>query len=130
MPAAWTPEERSTVEQALTRYPATSGHCAALARVVHKVGIQRDEKTRGRQVRPKVLGTTPRPRWIIPKHPSVPKWASHTYVETHEHAVDALTGVDGYEPSEYLEQHFSYAGWLEIVDVDVFQVDPGIEDDV
>lgn len=56
-------------------------------------------------------------------------WASHTYVETHEHAVDALTGADGHEPAGYLAKYFRYAEVLETVDVDVYQVDPGIQGD-
>ncbi len=54
---------------------------------------------RGRQVRPAVRGSTPPPRWILPKRPDLPRWASHTYVAAHQHAVDAITGADGYDPS-------------------------------
>src|SRR5690606_17105817 len=100
MAAPWTPDERNTVEGAIKRHPAESGECAALARVIFKVGQTRDETTRGRQVRP---AETLRARWIIPKHPAVRAWASHTFVETHKHAVDALAGADGCDPARYLQ---------------------------
>jgi hypothetical protein len=107
-----------------TRHPVVSGRCAAVARVVFEVGRRRDEETRGRQVRP-----TTRARYILPKHPDVQCWGSHTFVEAHRHAVDALTDVDGCDPALYLEKYFQYAEHLRVIDVDVHRVDAGIEDE-
>lgn len=67
---------------------------------------------------------------MIVKHSGVRVWASHTFVEAHRHVVDALTGVDGYDPARYLDRYFEHVSDLEVIDVDVHQVDPGIEVDL
>lgn len=124
MAAPWTSDERDEIVAAIDQHPVASGRCAALARIVFEVGRRRDEDTRGCQVRPRN-----RARYVLPKHPAVPRWHTHTYAEAHCHAVDAMTGAEGCDPSVYLERHFHYANALEVVEVDVHQVDPGIEDE-
>lgn len=123
MAVRWESEERKEVAVALGKFPVASGRCAALARVVHGVGIRRDSATKGRQVTPRGAA-----RFVIPKHPNPPTWRSHTFVETHAHAVDALTGVDGCNAQEYLNTHWEYGEFLQVDDVDVSAVDVGIQD--
>jgi hypothetical protein len=120
----WTKEERVDVAQAIAEHPIGSGRCAALARVVFKTGAARDPNTKGRQVRPP---RTSAARYVVPKVPHPPQWCSHTLVDTHAHSVDALTGPDGCEKASYLEQYWEYPEYLEVIDVDVFGIDRGIE---
>ncbi len=126
MAVDWNESERATVEDGIRRFPVASGRCAALARVVFAVGQERDAATRGRQVRPSKKSAA---RFVVPKVPHPPRWGSHTFVEAHEHAVDALTGADGCSAPAYLETHWQYADHLEVHDVDVDAVDPGIQDE-
>jgi hypothetical protein len=42
--------------------------------------------------------------------------------------VDAITGPDGYEPGCYLADFWKYPSALEVIEVDVFEIDPGIEE--
>ena len=125
MAVGWNERERATVEDGVSRHPVASGRCAALARVVFAVGWQRDPATRGRQVRPPKRSAA---RFVVPKVPHPPRWGTHTFVESHHHAVDALTGADGCSALAYLDTHWEYADHLEVHHVDVDAVDPGIED--
>ena len=102
-----------------------SGRCAALARIVHRTALPTDPRTQGRQVRPRGAE-----RWVVPNLPHPPQWASHTFVDTHQHAVDAITGVDGHASDRYLQDHWRFHEHLALCDVDVRAVDPGIEDDI
>lgn len=119
----WTAPERTVVEDGLARFPISSGRCAALARVVHGVGSKRDKTTKGRQITPKSAA-----RFVVPKCDVPPKWWSHTYVDTHQHSVDALTGVNGCPRDDYLETHWTYCECLRVADVDVSSVDTGIQE--
>lgn len=125
MAVDWTDTERAAVEDGLSRFPVTSGKCAALARVVHGEGAKRDKATRGRQITPATNMAAA--RFVVPKHDSAPVWCSHTFVETHQHSVDALTGIDGCPMDAYLTLHWNYVDCLRVVDVDVAAVDPGIQ---
>jgi hypothetical protein len=118
----WTETERAAIDDGLTRFPVTSGKCAALARIVHGEGAKRDNSTKGRQITPANAA-----RFVVPKHSSAPRWFSHTFVETHRHSVDALTGINGCPVDAYLATHWSYIECLRVVDVDVATVDPGIQ---
>ncbi len=122
MSVDWTAAERSEVEAAIERYPIESARCAALARVVSVVGQRRDARTRGWQLRPRGAA-----RYVVPRVPNPPVWFSHTFVETHGHAVDALTGADGCERPHYLVAHWQHPEVLAEHPVDVSEVDPGIE---
>ncbi|MCC6525919.1 MAG: hypothetical protein IT373_24945 [Polyangiaceae bacterium] len=126
MAVTWEPQERAEIEVGIRRHPLASGRCAALARVVYRVGKPRDEATRGRQVRPLRRSAA---RYVVPRTPHPPLWGSHTLTETQEHGVDGLTGVEGCAASEYLARHWLYAEALEVHDVDVFSVDQNIEAD-
>lgn len=126
MAVEWTKAERTQVDEAMRRYPVASGLCAALARAVYRTGTERDSTTRARQVRPPKNSAA---RYVVPKLNEPPRWVSHTFVETHAHAVDALTGPDGCARESYVETHWEYADHLEIHDVDVESVDPGIQDE-
>ena len=126
MGVEWSDEERRQVEEAIQRFPVSSGMCAALARVVSKVGLIRDTQTRGRHVSPARHTAA---RFVVPKLPHPPLWASHTFVETHAHSVDALTGADGCVAGDYLTSFWEYPDALEVRTVDVDTVDPGIQED-
>lgn len=126
MAVPWNEDERARVEEGIRQHPVPSGRCAALARVVFMVGQERDAATRGRQVRPPRMSAA---RFVVPKVPHPPQWVSHTFVETHAHAVDALTGASGCPAAAYLETHWEYPDHLEVHDVDVETVDPGIQDE-
>ena len=114
--------DRRTIEAALKRFPAESGMCAPLARVVFAVAKPSDPAATGLQVRAR--GTA---RFILTKHPAVHVWHSHTLVRTKAHHVDALTGPAGCEVEEYLDVHWSHPEALEMLEVDVSAVDPGVQ---
>jgi hypothetical protein len=126
MAIEWTENERATVEDGIRRYPVESGRCAALARVVFAVGRERDAATRGLQVHPLKKSAA---RFVVPKVAHPPRWGSHTFVEAHERAVDALTGAEGCPAPAYLATHWEYADHLEVHEVDVDAVDPGIQEE-
>jgi len=121
----WTEAERAELEQALGRHPVESGRCAAVARVVVRVGRARDPGSSGRQVRPRDGSAA---RFVVPRQRLARRWGSHTYGKSHGHAVDALTGATGCEASRYLHDHWQFVDFLDVVDVDVELVDPGIEE--
>lgn len=125
VPIDWTLQERAEVEAGISKYPAESGHCAALARIIHRLGKAKDERTRGIQLHAFDKGH-PRP-WLILKRDRPRIWASHTLVETVEHRADALTGADGCPSEQYLEQHFQFHELIQVREVDVFTVDTWIE---
>lgn len=119
----WTDDEREKVEDGIARHGLQTGRCAALARVVHAVAQQRDSKARAIRMRPPKGAT-----WLVPKTPHIPYWELHVYVETREHAVDAVTGPDGYSPaSAYARTHWAFAELMRIDEVDPATVDPGIQ---
>jgi hypothetical protein len=124
MALSWRALQRGEIEAALRRFPAESGMCAALARVVWTVARPEDRDASGLQVRPR--GAAP---YILPRHPRVRVWHSHTLVRTREHHVDALTGVDGCEAGRYLESHWFHPEALQLAVVDVRAVDPGVQHD-
>jgi hypothetical protein len=123
MPVDWTSSERASVDEGIRKHPVRSGRCAALARVVVAVGRQRDESAGGRLIRPRSAA-----RFVIPKGPQPPTWYSHTFGVAHQHAVDALTGADGCVEENYLGEHWQHLEYLQVDDVDVELVDPGIQD--
>lgn len=118
----WLEQQRSEIEAAMRRFPAESGMCAPLARVVLTVARPGDPEAIGLQVQPRSAAP-----YILPKHAKVRCWYSHTLVRTQAHHVDALTGADGCEHQRYLEVHWQYPGELQFRDVDVFSVDAGIQ---
>lgn len=59
----------------------------------------------------------------------MPYWFSHTLVETRNHDVDALTGPEGHAAEAYLERYWHFHEQLDVREVDVETIDPGIEDD-
>ena len=118
---SWTEGERTQVEEGMRTHPIESGKCAALARLVAAVASGGGRTTSGHQVRP-LTG-----RFIVPKHAAPPCWASHTFARTEDHEVDVLTTGTGTPRALYLETHWEHADFLTVVDVDLLQVDPGIQ---
>lgn len=118
----WKLPQRRSVDEAMRRFPAESGKCAALARAVLKVARPLDADASGLQVLPRGSAL-----FIVPRHPKVKVWYTHTLVRTRLHHVDALTGTDGCEQEAYLERHWQYPEGLELRVVDVDTVDPGIQ---
>lgn len=119
----WTKDEHHKVAQAIADHGLESRRCAAVARVVYGVAKPKDAAARGIQMQ-----APPGARWMIPKKPRIPQWNSHTYVETQEHAVDAVTGPDGYAAATYRTEHWNWSETFVVCEVDVATVDPGIED--
>jgi hypothetical protein len=120
----WTDPDRLSVAQAIADHPIDSGRCAALARRVLAVAMPIDTNARGVQLKPRAPA-----RWLVPKHPHVPYWSSHTLIETREHDVDAITGPDGHRADAYLEHFWHFPDRIDARTVDVATIDPGIEDD-
>lgn len=119
----WTDEEREKVEGGIAKHGIQTGRCAALARVVYPVAQQRDPKARALRMRPPKGAT-----WLVPKASRIPHWKAHVYVETREHAVDAVTRSDGYSPaSTYVKDHWDFAEVMRVEEVDPATVDPGIQ---
>lgn len=123
MALRWHHEQLARLEKALEQHPIDSGRCAALARRVHEVAKEGGDDPRGHFLTPRAG------RWILPKVPHPPSWASHTVTETRAHAVDALTGSGGCEMPRYLPDHWQYPDAIKVSSVDVFEVDPGIQND-
>jgi hypothetical protein len=120
----WTESERREIADGIRKYDIRSGMCAALARIVHRVAKTGARDARGLQLRCKKAV-----RFLVPRKPHIPHWGSHTYVETGEHAVDAVTGPEGYEAASYVNDHWHWnEKFYEQIEVDVAAVDPGIED--
>lgn len=124
MAVDWTDQEYREVADGIEKYGIHSGMCAALARAVHRIATTGARDARGLQLRCK------KPvRYLVPKKPHVPYWGAHTYVETREHAVDAVTGPGGYQAASYVNDHWHWNDrFYEQVEIDVTTVDPGIED--
>lgn len=120
----WDEKRRALISTAMARFPVSSGRCAALARVVFEASKDDDPDTEGLQVVPRNAA-----RYVVPKHPEKPRWFSHTLVQTKLHRVDALTGVDGCPAPGYLERHWEYPDALDLKRVDLYAIDPDIEDD-
>jgi hypothetical protein len=123
MAVKWTDDEHHKVAKAIADHGLKSKRCAAVARVVYGVAKPKDEKTRGIQMQ-----APPGARFMIPKEPRIPQWNSHTYVETQEHAVDAVTGPHGHAAATYREDRWKWSETFLVREVDVTTVDPGIED--
>lgn len=124
MAIPWNDTNRLSVAQAIADHPIDSGRCAALARRVLAVANPGDPAARGVQLKPRAPA-----RYLVPKHPHVPYWCSHTLVETREHDVDAITGPDGHRADAYLESFWHFPDRIEARTVDVATIDPGIEDE-
>jgi hypothetical protein len=120
----WTPQERTRIEEGIIRYPATSNHCAALARIIHGLAAPKHENTRGIQL----SGANGEP-WLILKRGEPRKWATHTLVEAAQHNADALTGADGCLSMQYLDTYFHHPKDIQVQTVDVFTVDTWIEEE-
>jgi hypothetical protein len=124
MAVDWTEQERTAIENGIAEHGIDTGRCAALARIVYRIAKPRDPDARALHVRP-AAGA----RWLVPKEPRVPYWGSHTYVETEEHAVDAVAGADGHHPADrYLQDYWEFSATLRVSEVDPATIDPGIQD--
>jgi hypothetical protein len=120
----WTDEERDVVEGGIAKHGLHTGRCAALARIVYSVAKPRDPYAHGVYVQPQAGAV-----WLVPKANSrIPYWGSHTYVETQEHAVDAIVGADGYPAGQFVRDHWEFADSMRISAVDPATVDVGIQD--
>jgi hypothetical protein len=119
----WTEEERLALEKGVAAHGIRSGRCAALARIVYVIAKPRDEHAHGVQIKPAGCG-----RWLVPNRPeAIPYWESHTYVETRSHAVDAITGPEGYAAEMFLEKHWAFSTLIDKSEVDPATVDPDIQ---
>ena len=120
----WTEKEHREIAEGIKKYDISSGKCAALARIVHRVAKAGARDARGVQLRCKKAV-----RFLVPRKPEIPCWGAHTYVETREYAVDVVTGPDGYKAASYVNDHWHWNDrFYEQVEIDVATVDPGIED--
>jgi hypothetical protein len=120
----WTDEEREKVGDGIAKHGILTGRCAALARIVHPVAQQKDLRACAIRMRPPKGAP-----WLVPKVSAIPYWQGHVYVETRGHAVDAITGPDGYTPaSTYVKEHWHFAEVMRVEEVDPATVDPGIQD--
>lgn len=118
----WTKEERLTLERGIADHGIHTGRCAAFARIAHAVARPRDEGARGIQIRP-----APGARFLVPKVSRIPYWGSHTYVETRAHAVDAITGPDGYAAEKFLLDHWEYSSSIRKIEANPAMIDQGIQ---
>lgn len=65
----WKKAQLRAVNDGLKKHPLTSGRCAALARIIHKIAISTDPNTHGIQLRPPGAA-----RFLVPKRADIPKW--------------------------------------------------------
>jgi hypothetical protein len=122
MSLKWRAPQQARIEAGMRRFPAESGMCAPLARVVLAVAVEEDPLATGVQIKPRAPA-----RYVNPRHSKVRFWYSHTLVCTRAHHVDALTGVEWCEQARYLEVHWRYPEELMVEAVDVAEVDPGVQ---
>jgi hypothetical protein len=125
MTLTWTPENLQKLQTAMAQYPASSGQCTALARQVYRVACEEDpQKPQGVHLKPK--GSA---RYIVALAGRGIYWASHTLIETRQHALDALTGPPGFPAGAYLGAHFENPDHIQTLHgVDLDAIDPGIQD--
>ncbi len=124
MSIKWTKGERKEIEDGIANHGIESKRCAALARIVYRVAQRKDSKASAVRMRPPKGAM-----WLVPKHSSIPWWKEHVYVDTRGHAVDAITGSKGYDPSTgYVADHWEFAEVMRIEMVDPATIDPGIQD--
>lgn len=124
MPLHWTPEQQQDLQEAMASYPATSGHCSALARRAFAIAHQADASTtRGVQLTPRGGA-----RYLVARQGGGIYWYSHTLVETRDHDLDALTGPPGHDANTYLDHYFESVDLIEVrTDVDLTSIDPGLQ---
>lgn len=116
MPVSWNEQQRTRVEEAFTRHPLGAHACADAARKVVVVAREIDDTSRGRIIRPSLLGAKcVLPRTFTPH----PYWTHHVTVAVTEHCVDGLTGSPGEPTATYLTQHFHRPELHVIEDVDL-----------
>lgn len=124
MSIKWTRGERKVIDAGIATHGIQSKRCAALARIVHRVALKKDPNASAVRMRPPKGAM-----WLEPKAFGIPYWNEHVYVDTRGHAVDAITGACGYEPSKtYVLEHWEDAELMRIETVDPATIDPGIQD--
>lgn len=122
MTIGWSPEARRAVAAALAKHPVRSGRCADAAREVLPFALQHDPVAQPNLVRPGPKA--PRASYVLPRGVlPTPRWTHHVTVGVEAHCVDSLTGPDGTAREGYLTEHFQYAEYLEMADVDLARED-------
>lgn len=99
----WTPPQRQAVERALREHPPSSGHCATAARLILPHATTLDGRAAALVIEP-MEGIYVEPARAHGGRP----WFHHVTVETLDHRVDAMTGVDGYDAADYLTAFFRH----------------------
>jgi len=116
-------EDEDAVVSAMNRFHIHSGHCAALARALKPLAMSRFGAARAIQLKPEEGAL-----YLVPKDPTrLPHWRSHLYVETHLHAVDAVTGSKGHPAESYLGDFWDFPDFLVSREVDPDDIDPGLQ---
>jgi hypothetical protein len=122
MGVSWTEKERTEVERGIAEHGIDSKRCAVLARIIYAVAKPKDPLAHGVHIHP-----APGARWLVPKVSMVPYWGSHTYVETRDHAVDAITGSKGYLAAAFLNDHWEFSATIRKTEVDPATIDRGLQ---
>jgi hypothetical protein len=116
MPVSWNEKQRSRVEEAFTKHPLADHGCADAAREVIVVAREIDGASRGRIIRPRLLGA----KCVLPSSFTPrPYWTHHVTVAVTGHCVDGLTGSPGEPAATYLTRHFQRPDLHVIEDVDL-----------
>ncbi len=112
MSIGWQEKQRALVEDALARHPIESSRCAEAARMIFPEASTLEEATRAI----KLVGKDDAP-FILTKCRK--QFCHHVSVVVVKHMVDALTGVDGFAESAYLEQYWQYHEEIDLVAADL-----------
>lgn len=97
MAISWSAQQRSTVDEALTRHPVASSRCASAAAEILPPARELDPEACARKCEP-VYGRYVHETYL---------WYYHVAVSAAKHHVDALTGPDGLDTATYLSRHWA-----------------------
>lgn len=111
MPITWTDDQRTAIQDCLSKHPANSSRCLEAAKEILPTARKQDSNATPWKI-------CPRPGFgffVCPKVSVKGRWFHHFTVEASSHCVDALTGIDGTLKVTYLAQHWQYGDALEWV---------------
>lgn len=111
MAIKWPARRRDAVDRVLRTYPKESRQCEEAAKEIMPFAKEQDPNAVKWKIAPK-RGYGFRclaPRVSVGDDP----WFYHVFVETEQHGVDSLAGVDGTAADEYLDVHFEHSDCIQ-----------------
>lgn len=100
MAIPWSNAQRRTVGSALDKHPVDSGRCVEAAKLILPSALENDPDSEIWELWPA------EGQFVLPRRSIGARWYFHATLETQDHYVDALTGVDGTPRVSYLNEHW------------------------